>query len=100
MTTTINATATKTARKQYYIRYYSNFGNAYELYWAGTAEQKAIAAEEGYTPITRREAERKCAEENYRKKYDPSHSGYADAHIYPVGYRLNPHTRYDGYIAY
>lgn len=68
--------------KKYYIHYYKNFVNAYELWWAETPAQKAIAKKKGYAPITRREAEKKCAEENSRRKR--GEGGFAYRYIYPV----------------
>lgn len=91
-------------KKQYYL-WYGDFGNVYNLYWAETAEQIKLAKESGYTRITRRQAEKLCAEENNRRKYDGNFSGYADNLIFPVDcdeYErdlLNNRSLYvDGYI--
>lgn len=70
--------------KRYYINNTRGFANAYNLVWAETPEQIAAAEENGYERITRREAEKLCAMENDRRKYDPAFSGYASNLIYPI----------------
>lgn len=72
-------------KKQYFV-WLGDFGNVYSLYWAETAEQIKLAKENGYTRITRRQAEKLCVEENDRRNYDSNFSGYADNLIYPVDY--------------
>lgn len=91
-------------KKQYYV-WYGNFGNVYNLYWAKTAEQIKLAKESGYTRISRRQAEKLCAEENNRRNHDSYFSGYADNLIFPIDcdeYErdlLNNRSLYvDGYI--
>lgn len=90
--------------KKYYISYYRDFGNTYNLYWAETLEQIA-ALPENVKQITRREAERKCAEEKSRRRLDPDFAYYASAVILPADYsgeddwRDDPaHYRMNGYI--
>lgn len=70
-------------KKQYYV-WYGDFGNVYNLFWAETPEQVKLAEENGYTRITRRQAEKLCAEENNRRKFDGNFSGYADNLIFPI----------------
>lgn len=68
-------------------RYYAQFGrvsNEYNLYWAETPEQIALAESCGYERISRSEAFRLCAAENFRRKHDPAFSGFADNVILPV----------------
>lgn len=80
-------------KKKYYV-WYGNFGNVYNLYWAETAEQIKLAKESGYTRITRRQAEKLCAEENNRRNHDSYFSGYADNLIYPIDYE-GIHAKWD-----
>lgn len=91
-------------KKQYYA-WYGDFGNVYNLYWGETSEQIKLAEKNGYTRITRRQAEKLCAEENNRRKFDGNFSGYADNLIFPVDCDeeerdlLNNRSLYvDGYI--
>lgn len=72
--------------KKYYVNYWKNFGNTYNLYWAETPEQIKKAENLGYERITRKEAERLCAEENYRRKYDYNFSNFASPVILPIDY--------------
>lgn len=89
--------------KQYYVHYYKDFGNTYNLAWAETPEQIKAAEDAGYQKITRREAENLCAEENGRRKSDAAFSGYADSVILPIEYahsdwQNDRHLRQNGYI--
>lgn len=72
--------------KKYYVRYWNNFANTYHLCWAETPEQVAKAEEKGCERISKKEAEKLCAEENYRRKTDYNFSGYASSIILPVDY--------------
>lgn len=83
--------------KQYVIKY-GRFGNEYDLCWISSAEQAAEAAAAGYERISRREAERLCAEENSRRKYDGQFSGFAPSLIYPWDAPDNCTPGYGGYI--
>lgn len=81
MTTTKTKTTT-TARRAYYVRYPRDFANEYSLrYTVGGAD---LSAADGWERITRREAERLARTERERRRWKPSRSGYADAHIYPA----------------
>lgn len=71
-------------KKYFIVR--GNFGNVYALYWADSPEMEKLLPE-GAERISRKEAERLAAAENYRKKHDKSFSGYADSAIYPAGTR-------------
>lgn len=88
--------------KKYYVHYWNNFANTYNLYWAETSEQIKEAERNGYERITRKEAERLCANENYRRKTDYNFSGYASAVILPINYDgdwINDRRMYkDGYM--
>lgn len=72
--------------KKYYMKQYLNFRNAYNLAYAETPVEEKIAAGEGYEQITRKQAEKLCAEEKERRKHDQSFSGFADNFILPIGY--------------
>ena len=72
--------------KSYYVRYYLNFNNTYDLCYTETEEQERKAVAEGYVKISRREAVKLCAEENYRRKHDSAFSGFANNLILPYGY--------------
>ena len=71
-------------KKYYIVR--GNFANVYTLSWADGPEMEAKLPENAER-ISRKEAERLAAAENYRRKYTPSSAGYADNAIYPAGTR-------------
>lgn len=81
-------------RRQYFVNYYKSFCNTYDLLYADTEDDLKQIPEEAER-ITRKKAESLCSEENYRRKYDPSFSGFADNMIYPVG--LDTYDRCDIY---
>ena len=70
--------------KKYYIEYTRNFSNTYNLYWAD--ESNADCVTENMERISREIALNMCSQEDYRRKYDQSCSGYADNRIYPIDY--------------
>ena len=70
-------------RRQYFVHYYKDFGNTYNLLYADTGEELKMVPEDAER-ITRKEAESLASRENYRRKYDESFSGFADNAIYPV----------------
>lgn len=72
--------------RKYYVHYWRDFGNTYNLYYAETTEQEALAREMGAEQITRKRAEQLCRDENYRRKYDTAFSTYADNVIYPIDF--------------
>ena len=69
--------------KKYFI-VCGDFGNVYSLHWADSSDMEKLLPE-GAERISRKEAERLAAAENYRRKYTPSSAGYADNAIYPAG---------------
>lgn len=98
-------TQNKSIKKQYYVDYYNDFANTYNLYWASTPEQIKIAAEMGLERITRATAIKMCTAENERRRTDGSFSGYADNCIFPIDYNRmehdyqnDSHVYADGYI--
>lgn len=70
-------------RRQYFVNYYANFANTYDLMYADTQEDLDLLPV-GAERITRKEAESLCADENRRRKYNGNFSGCADNVIYPV----------------
>lgn len=68
-------------KKAYYVRYYRDFGNTYNLYWLPDGEP----APAGLERITCKKAVDLCKQERDRRKYDQAFSGYADAWIWPYG---------------
>ena len=88
--------------RKYYINYYCDFGNTYNLAYTDTDAQAAEAEANGWERITRKQAESKCADENRARKTDPAFSGYADSLIYPYGYdcdwRNDRHAEKNGCI--
>lgn len=88
-------------KKYFVVR--EGFENVYSLHWADSPEMEKLLPE-GTERISRKEAERLAAEENYRRKHTPSSSGYADSAIYPAGTRWNfcpegdPRYKKIGYI--
>lgn len=71
--------------KHYYIAR-GNFSNVYSLFWAETPEQIAKVNCIDCERITRKEAEKMCAKENYRRKHDSGFAYFASAIIRPVDY--------------
>ena len=88
--------------KKYYINYYRDFGNTYNLAYTDTDAQAAEAEANGWERITRKQAESKCAVENRARQTDPAFSGYADSLILPYGYdgdwQNDRHAEKVGYI--
>lgn len=78
--------------KQYFIEYWSNFGNTYTLYWAETPDQLAMAKALDLERITRKEAIRLCGAERRRRANNPAFAFYASTVIYPIDF---PHPNMD-----
>ena len=73
-------------RKHYYVNYYRDFANAYNICWTDSEAEDKEAEEQGWTRITRKEAIGLCVDERERRKYDQAFSGYADMLVYPWDY--------------
>jgi len=73
---------------KYFVYYYHDFGNTYNLYYTETSEQESFLPD-GSKQITRKEAENLCVQENYRRKHDQSSAYRADNLIYPAGWEDN-----------
>ena len=72
--------------RKYYVRYYSDFANTYHLRYAETPEQNALAISQGFERITLKDAIALCRRENFRRRYEPSSSGYGASVILPIDY--------------
>ncbi len=73
-------------KKAYYINYYRDFCNTYNLRWCWESEP---APPGEWQRITRKEAIAKCKAERQARRDDPNFSGYADAYIYPASGKYN-----------
>ena len=71
--------------KKYYVSYYKDFANTYNLMYVETAEDEA-ALPDNAQQITRKEAEALARKEREARKNDGSFSGYADGIIFPAAY--------------
>lgn len=90
--------------RKYYVHYYRDFGNTYNLYWTDGLESEA-ALPDGAERISRKRAFELARRERDARKYDPAFSGYADSYIYSPLYSAEAHEFYgqpfyvtDGYI--
>ena len=72
--------------KSYYILYYRDFANTYNLCYCTTPEECKAAEAAGYERISRADAIRKCINENSARKHDPNFSGYGSNTILPWEY--------------
>ena len=70
--------------KKYYVCYYRDFGNTYNLVY--TDSSMNIQLPDTYERITRDEALRLCAAENQRRKDDYSSAYLAASTIMPADY--------------
>lgn len=76
-------------KRAYYVHYYRNFGNTYNLYWALGGE--AVPA--NWERITRKAAISLCIRERDARRQDPAFSGYGDTRIYPAAWAsVDPYT--------
>ena len=72
--------------KKYFVHYYLDFANTYNLYWADNADMMA-ALPDGAEQITRKEAETLCRREREARNYDNAFAYHATSSIYPAGYK-------------
>ena len=80
--------------KKYYVDYWRDFANTYNVYYTDETMDGFEVPDE-WERITRKEAERLVRRERWRREYDTSSSGYASAWIYPADleeYELNLHA--------
>ena len=75
--------------RKYFVKYWADFGNTYNLAYTDTDAEAAEAEANGWERITRKQAESKCADENRARQTDQAFSGYADSLIYPFGYDVD-----------
>ena len=73
-------------RRKYWIQYYRDFSNTYNLCYTETDTEAKQAEEAGWERITRQEAIDKCIAERRRRKEDAAFSGFADIVILPFSY--------------
>lgn len=69
-------------KRKYYVYYYKNFRNTYDLYYTENEENAKKMEDRGMQRITRREAVKLCREEKYRRE-NPSFAYFASATIKP-----------------
>lgn len=94
--------------KKYYIRYYREAGNTFELRWIDNKEDEEIAIAEGFKRITRKEAIQKCI--NAREEERVNGYTYGSTEILPLNIKPNSYFPIfpglsdfdtdDGYIYY
>ncbi|MCD7737571.1 MAG: hypothetical protein LUH58_00805 [Lachnospiraceae bacterium] len=68
--------------REFYVDYYRDFGNTYNLYYADTPEMRPLCGEK----ISKERAMELIRQECWARRNDHSFSGCADAEIYPGGY--------------
>lgn len=69
-------------KNYYYVHYYRDFANTYNL-WYAPADMEVP---ETFERITRAKALRLASKESDRRKNDPAFSGYASKEILPYAY--------------
>ena len=69
--------------RKYYVEYYKDFSNTYNLFYANNDTERDLLPE-GVIRISRKMAEKLCAEEKGRRKTDQSFSGFADTAVFPI----------------
>lgn len=69
--------------KKYWFKSHG-FANSYDIVWTDNSLDAKDAEDWGYERISRKDMERMCANERYRRKVDQSCSGYAPAEVYPI----------------
>lgn len=88
--------------KKYYIRYYREYGNTFELRWIDNEEDEEIAIAEGFKRISRKEAIQKCI--NAREEKRVNGFAYGSTEILPLNIKPNSYisdfNTDDGYIYY
>ena len=69
-------------KRKYWVHYYKDFSNTYELYWTNSPEMEEMLPDDSQQ-ITRKKALEMARENAFREKYD---SGFAmgSSHIYPA----------------
>lgn len=77
------------AKRKYWIHYYKDFSNTYNLCYTETSDEEKRMEDKGWERITRKEAVNKCVAERRRRKEDAMFSGFADAVILPFRYDVN-----------
>ena len=73
--------------RKYYIRYWANFGNTFNLLYVDDAMD--IKIPDNWERITRKEALSLARNERTLRKSDPNFAYYGDAEIYPANYHFD-----------
>ena len=68
-------------KKKYWVHYYKDFANTYDLYWTDSKEMEE-ALPDGAERITRKEAFELARKNEELEKYNPSFA-MGTSHIYP-----------------
>ncbi|MEG2679413.1 MAG: hypothetical protein RR949_05680 [Oscillospiraceae bacterium] len=77
--------------KKYYICYWNDFGNTYNLYSVESSADAAALEKLGDCErITLKEARRVISQERDARKYDSAFSGYGATQIIPASIAANP----------
>lgn len=71
--------------KKYFVHYYQDFCNTYNLYYTDEKFPFELLPK-GVEQITRKEAETLARMERSRRRWEPSSAYRAAANIYPAGY--------------
>lgn len=81
--------------KAYYIRFWKNFSNTFELAWADNSADRKWLVSAGFERCTRKYAEMKARNERYAREHDQAFSGYGDTSIAPAAYWKLNERRYN-----
>lgn len=74
------------SKKLYFIRYWRDFANTFNLAWADNDDDREWLASNGFEQCTRKYAETKARNERYARKFDQAFSGYGDDAVFPTKY--------------
>lgn len=69
--------------RKYWVQYWRNFGNTYNLFYTENPEEESMLPENAER-ITRKEALKLAREESDRRKYDEAFAYYAPETIAPL----------------
>lgn len=81
--------------KKYWVHYYKNFGNTYNLFWTNSQIMEDLLPD-GAEQISRKKALELARAEAWREKYDTGFA-MATAYIYPTDCPLCPDLEAYGY---
>lgn len=72
--------------RKYWVQYWRNFGNTYNLFYTENPEEESMLPKNAER-ITRKKALQLAREESDRRKFDGAFAYYASATIAPIGER-------------